>query len=59
MRASIVWAAMITPDSDGLVLTDAVDTVDGLGLLGVDPAQLCQHDVGGNLQVESDTRRGQ
>ena len=47
------------PRGDRLVLTDAVDAVDGLGLLGVGPGQLGEHDVGGDLQVDAHAGRGQ
>ena len=47
------------PGRDRLGLTDAVDPVDGLGLLGRGPGQLGQHDVGGDLEVEPDAGGGQ
>ena len=56
---SMVCAAMIRHAVTGSLLTDAVDPVDGLGLLGVGPGQLGEHDVGGDLEVEPDAGRGQ
>ncbi len=56
---SMVCAAMIRQAVTGSVLADAVDPVDGLGLLGVGPRQLGEHDVGRDLQVDADPGRGQ
>ena len=44
------------PGGDGLGLADAVAAVDGLGLLGVGPGQLGEHDVRGDLQVDARRR---
>ena len=56
---SMVCAAMIRHAVTGSLLADPVDPVDRLGLLGVGPRELGEHDVGGDLEVDADAGGGQ
>ena len=47
------------PRGDRLGLADPVHPVDRLGLLGVGPRQLGEHDVGRDLEVDADAGRGE
>ena len=58
-RVSIVCEAMMRHAVTGLLLTDAVDPVDRLGLLGVGPESSARDDVRGDLEVDADARRGE
>ena len=49
---------MAAPLRGGAAL-DAVDPVDGLGLLRVGPGELGEDDVGGGVEVDADPGRGE